>query len=171
MLGVLGVLALRTGCRSPLCLARHGIPGGARTTRHFYKNHVEVPGGNTLGRFFPRAQFFRNVRASVRFAKTHAPQGTPANGQGLGTRRSVPVAAVTQRLTPRDLCTVRVPPPLPADCPPRPDFAPAIICPIGHPRRATSAPPRRNGGIGRTVEQPDRRAISVLLNRIYTDNK
>ena len=132
--------------------AAHGLLG-------ISKKNKEVPGGKRLEHFASRSHFFRNVRASVQFAKTHAPQGTPANGQGLGTRRSVPVAAVTNDL-PR---ATRAPtPPSPAGCPPRPGFRPAITCPIGHPRRVTSAPPRRNGGIGRTGEQPDRRAISFF---------
>lgn len=55
----------------------------------FRKNYEEVP-RELPGTFLPRARHFsENVRASVQFAERHAPQGTLANGQGLGTRDSV----------------------------------------------------------------------------------
>lgn len=60
----------------------------------FRKNNEEVPRGNSLERFcLALATFFENVRASVQFAETHARQGTPANGQVLGTRGSVQATA------------------------------------------------------------------------------
>ncbi len=68
--------------------AAHGLLG------IFIKNYENVP-WVPLETLFPRSRnFFENVRASVQFAKTHAPQGTTANGQGLGTRGALRAAAV-----------------------------------------------------------------------------
>lgn len=125
---------------------RFAMPGLGLRAVHgllgiFLKNYEKVTGG-TPGTFLPRAcNFFENVRASVQFAKTHAPQGTTANGQGLGTRGSVRAAAVMSRLSrrPTPNSPASPPPGLISGYPPRRDHHPFRPAPRRH-----WAPPRRN---------------------------
>jgi len=112
---------------------RFAMPGLGLRAVHgllgiFLKNYEKVTGA-APGTLFPRARnFSENVRASVRFSKTHAPQGTPTNGQGLGTRRSVHHTHALPATRPR---SPRIAPSAHAGYPPRHRLPPAITTPFG----------------------------------------
>ena len=118
---------------------RFALPGMGFRAVHgllgiFLKKGEEVTRGHP-GTLFPRARnFSKNGRASVRFAKTYAPQGTTANGQGLGARGSVrhPV-----RCPPPELA-----PPTHARTPPRAKRRAGVIALLGQSVRAAWAPLR-----------------------------